>query len=218
MSESSGEGKLNLSSLKYKPKQEPKTKKVDTKIIKEEIKEDKEFEKQLTKPPKKDKKEKPTEDEIIQKRKMILLMQFYFVEFPERLKVFKKINLEKKSYDELLDIKKEMDFCLSNKSNVQQGVAMMSTGIQTLEYLTLNYTPIKCEGMSKICDDPETIDIMKLICLKHISLVQIEPEQQLIYKIVSSMMMLHNVNSYRESLNIVVDESLNNINNKYSDI
>lgn len=218
--------KIDLSSLKYKSKDEPivkpekKEKQTDKQQEKKEKQEVNDFEKLMTKPSKikQTKKDKSTEDEIIQKRKMILLMQFYLVEFSERLKTFKKINLEKKTYDELLDIKKEMDFVLSNKSNVQQGTAMISTVIQTLEYLTLSYTPVKCEGLSKICDDPETIDIMKLICLKHISLVQIEPEQQLIYKIVSSMLMLHNVNTYKESLTVVVNDNINEINNKYSDI
>ncbi len=145
-----------LSQIQYKPKKKerkPVKKDVEKDKVKENTKdkvEDKFIEKFLVKQlEKKGKKPVLTEDELIEKRRMILLIQFYFIEFPVKLKTFKKINLKKKSYDELVSLKKELDFVVSNGSNTASGVQMLSCSIQTLEFMMINFTPINATGLSK---------------------------------------------------------------------
>ncbi len=133
---------------------------------------------------------------------------------------FKKINLEKKSNDELIDIKKELDFTVGQGSNIASGVQMISASIKTLEYMMVEFSPINATGLSRICDDPETIDTMKHICLKHSHLISSEPEARLMYKILMTTMMLHNVNgsiaTSQEQLK--TNESIIIINKEYIDI
>lgn len=208
---------IDLSSLMCKPKDEKKDQKKSNKLPDEKM--DEKLKEKISKKSKT--KQKLSEEDIINKRRLILLIEFYLLEFGDKLKAFKKINVEKKTYEELEDIKKEMDFTLSNRSNIRQGTQLVVTSIQTLEFLCVNFTPIKCEGLSKICDDPETIEDIKHILLKRMHLIQSEPEHRLIYKVISNMLLLHNFNSYKEAINsnIKVNEGeVENINKKFEDL
>lgn len=139
--------------------------------------------------------EKISEDEIIHKRRLVLLLEMYFCEFPEETKTFKKINLEKKTIQELEELKKEIDFTLSNKTNIKYGVQGLSMAIQTLELLIVNFTPLNVTGLGEICKQPDVIHDMKHIVLKHTNLVNTEPEARLFLKILTASMVLHNRNS-----------------------
>ncbi len=55
------------------------------------------------------------------------MIEFYKNEFGDKLKSFKKINLEKKTHDELVDIRKEIDFTISQSSSVKAGVQLISS-------------------------------------------------------------------------------------------
>ncbi len=222
--DSFSEEEIDLKQIQYKPKKkEPKQVKKPVKKDVEKVDKvkdkvmDKVLEKQLDK---RCKKPMPTEEELIEKRRMILLIQFYLIEFPVKLKTFKKINLEKKSYDELVDIKKELDFTVGQGSNVAAGVQMLSGSIQALEIILVNFTPINATNLSRICDDQETIDTMKHIILKHSTLINSEPEMRLLYKIVMTTLMLHNMNgsisTSQEQLKS--NESIIIINKDYVDI
>ncbi len=183
---------IDLSDIEYKPKKQTKKEKKVKPIDKPDKTMNKNLEKQIIKKPKK---ELPTDEEIINKRRLILMIEFYKNEFGDKLKSFKKINLEKKTHDELVDIRKEIDFTISQSSSVKAGVQLISTGIQTLEFFMTNFTPINAQGLSNICNDPETIDTMKHITLKHSHMVSVEPEARLLYKVLTTSMMLHNINS-----------------------
>lgn len=93
---------IDLSSIQYKPKnvevekerkcvKEPKEK---VKMIEEP---DRNFEKKLKKS---NHKEQMSEEDVKKRRQLILHLNMYLNQFPE-LKTFRKINLEKKSYEEL---------------------------------------------------------------------------------------------------------------------
>ncbi len=169
---------------------------------------------------KKSKNIKPTEEELINKRRMILIIQMYINEFGDKLKKsFGKTNLEKKSYEELMDIKKEMDFTISNSSTIKASQQLVYTGLQSLEYVCHNFTPIKCEGMSAaIINDENSQNDIKHLCLKHCMLVSSEPEARLLFKVLSTMLMMHQVNSYKEEIKQVNDQTINKINERYQDI
>ncbi len=175
--------------------------------------------------PKKEKKKEipqiPSEDEVIAKRRLILLLQFYLLEFPDKLKTFKKINLEKKDLAELKDLQKEMDFCISNQSNVKQGSEMILSGIQGLEYICVNFTPLQCSGLSEnIKNDAETIDTIKHLCLKHMgaSMMNTEPEHRLMYKILTTALSLHTINSFSANMVQHNDDIIQKVNDQFTDI
>ena len=153
------------------------------------------------------------EDEKIQKRRLILLIKIYKNEFGKKLEDYKNVKLEKLNVEELEDLKREMDLSLSSKSVVTGGVQMISTGIYTLEYLLTNFG-VNCQGLSTICNDPETIDDMKHIVLKRCQLVTTEPEARLMYKLLQSILILHNTNN-QQNLNI---DNISKINEQFTDI
>jgi hypothetical protein len=183
------------------------------------------LEKLMNQTPKKEKKkdtpEKPSEEDIINKRRLILLLNFYLLEFPEKLKTFKKINLEKKTLDELKDLQKEFDFCIGNQSNVKGGTALVLSGIQALEYVSVNYTPIQCNGLAQaISNDPESIDTIKHICLKHLgsSMLNTEPEHRLLYKLMTTALSLHTINSFSTTMATHNDEIIEKVNIEFQDL
>lgn len=226
---------IDLSNLMYKNDDNLRSpegkgsnvKKQNEKQNEKQVTDDEKFDKieKLMAEPKKEKKkdipQKPSDDEVINKRRLILLFQFYLLEFPEKLKAFKKINLEKKTLDELKDLQKEMDFCIGNQSNVKHGSAMVLSGIQALEYVAINYTPLQCQGLSEnIKNDPESIDTIKHLCLKHMgsSMMNTEPEHRLMFKIMTTALSLHTINSFSQNMVQHNDDIINKVNDQFLDL
>ena len=100
---------------------------------------------------------------------------------------------------------------------MKTGVQLISTGIETLEFFLVNFSPINCTGLSRICKDPEVIDDMKHITLKHCQLISTEPEARLLYKILQTSLMLHNINGSIEPTKNNL-EVIENINKEYLEI
>lgn len=191
--DSLSENEISLESIQYKPPTKEKAKEKTNKKPNEKPIIEKQVAIKKSKPMKA-MKVAPTEEELIDKRRVILLLQFYLVEFPDELKSFKKVNMEKKTHAELLDIKTEMDFVLGNNSNIKKAVEMFRLGIQTIEVLALNFTPFNITGLSSVCNDPETIKDIKLIALKHSKFIQTEPEARLAWKLVTTCLILNGIN------------------------
>ena len=131
-------------------------------------------------------------------RRKILVIQFYLNEFPDKLKAYKSFNLETLSDEELDSLRKEMDFVISQKSSVSMGVQAFVQGINTIEHLCCNFTPLKVQGLTNICNDKDLIDDVKSLMLSNMTLAHIEPEYRIAYKLTSSMFYLHNMNSNAE--------------------
>lgn len=216
--EISQEEEIDLSAIRYKEK-EP-TKKEPTKKEKHEKKERDtgipvEFEKKIKKM--KPQKDKPTDDEIKKRRTLILILQMYVNEF-SKLKKYKNTNFDKKSMDELNEMHKEFDATLSCRSTVNTGVTMAVKAIQTLEFVLCSYTPIQAQGLSNIVNDPDVIEDIKLIVLKNMPLVSSEPEQRLLFKMITTTMQLHSINTYNSEIRQVGSEKISEINGEYTDI
>lgn len=215
--ENSFEDDIDLSSIKYK---EPETKKEKTKTDERVAPDLKEIEKKMKKV--KPIKEKPTDDDIKKRRSLILLMQMYINEFP-KLKKYKNTNFEKKTLDELLDLRKEFDATLSCRSTVKAGVNIAITVIQTLEYVLCNFTPIQAQGLSNVINDPDVIEDIKILVLKHMPLISSEPEQRILFKLITTTMQLHAINTYNQEIIHVNNDSkkmenVEIINGEYNDI
>src|SRR5688572_19043305 len=86
----------------------------------------------------------------------------------------------------------------------------MCMGIALFEQIACKnpYLPLKVQGLSAICNEEDTIDDMKEICLKHMDLVHVEPEARLGFRVLSTAMMLHNINSARESAQLTPSKPL----------
>ena len=136
----------------------------------------------------------------IERRNLILLLEQYLEHFSHKLKKFTKINFESLNISELEKLKDEMDFTLGCRSSVNTGVQAFATGLQAVEYVACSYTPLKLEGLSQLLTDPDVIDDVKLIMLQNTTIIKTKPEHRLLYKIISTALLLHNINSYKEEL------------------
>jgi hypothetical protein len=95
------------------------------------------------------------------------------------------------------------------------------SGIQALEYVSVNFTPLQCNGLAEaIKNDPESIDTIKHICLKHMasSMFNTEPEHRLLYKVMTTALSLHTVNSFTTQMTNHNDDIINKVNSEYSDL
>jgi hypothetical protein len=156
---------------------------------------------------------------------IILILQFYVLEFPEKLKAYKGTNFEKYKDDELQNLKNEFDFIIGAKCNVKSTQYAFIQGVQLLETLCVTCTPLKIKGLSNVVVDNDFQDDVKHMALKYMTLVKTEPEARIAYKILSSMLLLHQVNtvkqdgSVKEEVPKPLDETkVNGINSKYSDL
>lgn len=217
-SSSESDEEISLKSIQYRPHKEIPKDKPKEKTPKKDVPKVEKPERQIVKKGNnKLAKITPGDEEVANKRKIILLLQYYLSEpdFKETLKPYKRINMEKKTYAELIEIKKEMDFALGNDSGIETALTIFRGGIEALEFLTVNFSPINCRGLSsRICDDPATIKDIKLIALKNCNLVQTEPEYRLAYRIIKTVMQLHYINPAIDYNN----EAVKSVNAKYNDL
>ena len=98
---------------------------------------------------------------------------------------------------------------------------MVITGIQTLETVLVEYSPFRVQGLSNICKDEEFVEDIKLIILQNMPIVSTEPRQRVVFKLISTAMQLHTLNSYNEQLKDINKnnrENIEKINQEYADI
>ena len=79
--------------------------------------------------------EEPKNEELftIERRRKILILQFYLNEFVHKLTVYKDMNFEGLSGEELDKIKNEFDFIIGTKNTVNISVKAFQQSIYTLE-------------------------------------------------------------------------------------
>ncbi len=155
-----------------------------------------------------------------EKQRMVLILQFYVLEFPEKLEAFKGIAFHKKPLEELIELRNQMDGIISSKSGLQKTQMMLTSGIRLIEMVATHTTPIRCEGLANwMVKDPEVLDDIKHIALKRMSLVSVDPEMRLLYKIGTNMLLLHNTNTTKPLAQSEQNvEKLNELNSKFNDI
>lgn len=222
---------IDLSSIQYKPMETPKKKDVKElkekeKAVQKQAKEETQMIKKMMKKPKgKGKKDdtdiesiESAEKEMVKKQQLIFLMGFMIVTFPNELKSFKKINLQKKSLEELENLRKQFDIVISSECNIEFGVDLITGAIYAMELLLVNLTPINCTGLTNRCSDESTLKIMKHITVKYCNIVTMEPEQRLMMKLVFDTMQLHARNSVLGSPPQINEEIIRNINSKFADL
>jgi hypothetical protein len=160
-----------------------------------------------------------TESDPYGKQKMIPLLNAYISEFPEQLESFKGMKFEKKNLKELQDIRKLMDQTISSKSAFKQTQVMVTAGLRSLETTLNKLTPLKVDGLANtMLSDPSVIDDIKLVALKRMDMLQVEPETRLLIKLGSNIAMLHSINSksLSQTNNKPKLDKLNEINQKFN--
>jgi hypothetical protein len=159
------------------------------------------------------------EDTSIDRRRSIMVLQFYMLEFPDKLDAFKGTKFEKLSDDELKKLKSEFDFIIGAKCNVKSTQYAFIQGIQLLETLCTNFTPMRINGLTNAINDDEFQDDCKHLALKYMTLLKTEPEHRIAYKILTTALLLHQVNSSKSNFSIDnKDDILNKINARFDDL
>ncbi len=155
-----------------------------------------------------------------ERQRMILILQFYLLEFPEKLAAFKGTSFHKKSMEDLIELRNQMDGIISSKSGLQKTQMILTSGIRLIELVATHTTPIRCEGLANwMTKDPEVLDDIKHVALKRMSLASIDPEMRLLYKVASNMLLLHNANTAKPLVQSEPNqEKLNELNSKYNDL
>ena len=121
----------------------------------------------------------------IERRRRILILQFYLNEFPDTLVVYKDLNFENMSDQGLLDIRQEFDFIIGCKNSVGITITAFKKSIETLEHVCVNFTPLKVQGLSTLTQDKDLIDDVKHWSLQNMQLIQIKPEYRILYRVLS---------------------------------
>jgi len=174
---------------------------------------------QLNKSPKIKKEKENKTEASIDRRRIILILQFYINEFPEKLNSYKGTNFEKLSNEKLNSLKNEFDFIIGAKCNIKSTQYAFIQGVSMLELVCKNFTPLKVDGLTNIVNDSEFQDDVKHLALKYMTIIKTEPEHRVAYKILSNMMLLHQFNSSNiGNINQNNLEEINKINNKYSEL
>jgi len=135
------------------------------------------------------------EEDSIERRRLILMLEFYVIEFPDKLSSFKKTDFSKLDDKKLKELKSEFDFIIGAKCNVKSTQYMVLQGVYLIETLSKSFIGLKVDGLTNSVNDKEFMDDVKHLALKYMSLVKTEPEHRIAYKILSNMLLLHQVNS-----------------------
>lgn len=232
------EDEVDLTSIMYKEKHiEPKQSKNKEKGIMERFPQPEmdleEFEKRLLGPRKKTKVNKPKEkvkekvkenvkdeDIIKQKTMMKLHIGMWINQFPEELKSYKKVNLDKKSLEDLKDLVKEFTIVMDSKNDLTAETQAAIAALQAYEYLMVEYVGVNCTGITNyISNDLDSIKQIKLLILKHSPLVNVGAESKLIMKVLMATLQLHTINTMNQELKQPINnEKIETINKEYNDI
>ena len=95
--------------------------------------------------------------------------------------------------------------------------------MRLLEFVCVEYTPLKVGGLhDALKNDPNVLKDIKLLLLKHVSLVDLGPEQRLGLAIVKNMMMLHGLNEAAAGAQTLPvsdrEDNIEVINSNYKDL
>ena len=165
--------------------------------------------------------EENTELFSIERRRKILILQFYLNEFPNKLGVYREADFESLSNEELDKIRSEFDFIIGAKNTVNISVKAFQQSIYTLEHVCVKYTPLKVQGLSNINEDPELLEDVKHWALKNMALIKTEPEQRILFKVMSTITALHSYNTMHENTmesDNSIKQSTQDIEEEFSDL
>ena len=149
----------------------------------------------------------------IDRSRLILIMKFYLLEFPKKLEEFHTTDFESMTEEELTKLREVFDYIIGSRSNIRGSQVMFMEGVGLLEHCLANYTPIRAEGLKKLCDDKEMREDIAHLCLKHMALIKTEPHQRIAFKLFSNLLVVHQINSAKATNPDL--SGVNKVNEKY---
>lgn len=152
----------------------------------------------------------------IDRRRKILILQFYLNEFPQKLAVYRDFDFETLSDSDLERIREEFDFIIGTKNTVNISVRAFQHSIIMLEDFCTSFTPLKVHGLKNINQDPELMEDVKLLSLQNMALIKTKPEHRILFKVISTMGVLHNFNSSQENITQPETTNAQNRNEDFS--
>lgn len=153
-----------------------------------------------------------------ERQRIILLIQLYLNLFPDKLVGYDKVKFSKMTDEKLISLKDEFQFIVSSKTNIATTEYMFLQGVNLLEVLSTSFTPFKIKGLSTIVsNDDEFKDTIKQLCLKYMTVVEVQPEGKLLFKLASTMLYLHQFNSSNDG-STINKTNIDTVNEKYTDL
>lgn len=158
------------------------------------------------------------QEDPIQKRKIILMIQRYILEFDQHLpKDLHITDFRSFTTDQLLSLLDEIKFTVCVRNSGKMNLRAIRQGLVALESALIAFTPLKVQGLSNIADDPDFQDTCKELMLDNMDLFYTDPKYRIAYSILTAMMNLHIMNSRLKPTEIKKPEPQRNSCDKRND-
>jgi len=131
------------------------------------------------------------------RREIIFKIKRYYARFPH---LRDDLPLDLNALDDIPDLERTLDeirLIMSNKKVASIPQIMAATGLAAIEGLSV-YTPLKLQGLSKLSQNQEFIDLVDEWAIENGSYRYIPASQRLLYMVAMTSLQLHCVNTERE--------------------
>lgn len=137
----------------------------------------------------------------LDRRKTILKIKRYLLEFEKNLQEFQNKNLEGMANNQLEELLNEIRFTVSCRNVNTIALRAFKMMITNIEFLCCNYTTIRCQGLSAIANDQDLLDTVKECSLENMEFTYVKPIYRILYAVIQAMLTLHVMNSGKQLTN-----------------
>jgi hypothetical protein len=133
------------------------------------------------------------------RREIIFKIKRYYARFPH---LRDDLPLDLNTLDDIPDLERTLDeirLIMSNKKVASIPQIMAATGLAAIEGLSV-YTPLKLQGLSKLSQNQEFIDLVDEWAIENGSYRYIPASQRLLYMVTMTSLQLHCINTEKEML------------------
>jgi hypothetical protein len=133
------------------------------------------------------------------RREIIFKIKRYYARFPH---LRDDLPLDLNTLDDIPDLERTLDeirLIMSNKKVASIPQIMAATGLAAIEGLSV-YTPLKLQGLSKLSQNQEFIDLVDEWAIENGSYRYIPASQRLLYMVAMTSLQLHCINTEKEML------------------
>lgn len=163
--------------------------------------------------------------EVIEKRRLILTIQRYILEFEKYL----PSDLHSTDYrnfciTELEMLLAEIKFTVACRNCGKMGERAFKQLLYQLENVLVYMTPLKVQGLHNIANDPDLLDTVKEFQLDNMNLFYVDPKYRIAYSIIMAITNLHMANSAKDTIELTkkmqqnIDIKLSNVNDKFENL
>lgn len=164
-------------------------------------------------------------ENTIERRRLILIIQRYILEFEKYLGDLATINYSMMSEEELGELLKEIKFTVSVRNSGKMSEKMVLASIMQLEQFCCTYTPLKVQGLAQMTiNDNDFRDTVKEFTLENLDLFYVSPSYRMIYTLLLTGMNLHVYNTQLEKTKLAnlktveMTDKLKELDNEFNNI